>query len=1381
MTDVNNTSNIKVKIYSEIDGTDFDFSTDTQGSTSVAGDKTITLTLKSLTYQKQIGSPSYARAEVYCNSSSGVTLKEIANFLKEKKVDLTHAGTDKPIASNFFIFGAMPSVDANGMMTIALDIYSLDKLLDTVKYSRSYTARKLRAEILPDAISRCKYNGLAVPCAELTDEKLTFLSYGSDNNEFPQPYVVQYNETPYAMLSRTANRCGEFFFFEGGVLHMGLSSNLTPVKNDTNDTKDTKLIVKNDEKGLRFLSVSYQDTVGSVFGSNQNFFVDNYQAKLGNDNGEALEYLKIQYSNVSAAMQWLLAKMNSTYSNYTEFSNDIDPFCQNADYYACYHRAKSAHSAYLHYAAEIQRLDSKMQSYQYKDGKFSDARLEQEFVPYMEDAIKSKDGDLQAALADQNKNDYYHKKQGLDVLAQKAKKAKEEWLKAKEEQSDDEDAKADAYRDAQAAYLNEKDKYKPSIEELIDEERKKISKLRTELDELRQDLAAWKDKQVTEDTKKKLLEKYRDAISDRLQKQYDALNAKKTEMQNAQSEQLKEPDVYTKYKDKSSPWDRFKEWAEVVKAEATDYKDRLDDIWKNTLKEGKELFPVSVKDCVKKLKDCVSAIKTDINDTNKIATVLTDVADKNQALKYCDDIIKYCEAYGKANGSSVDTSMGNLGVYDFEYGNDEFLQKAKKDAACSYNDFYFTGLTRNQTTSSYAGAGILGVAARFLTDRKTKIQFLAEEAVKQIVINATVGTNYEVFKSDFNKSFIGAYQINGSTNDKFKSSDGNEMSLFTNYDHKTTKSDIGVDAAKELFSGMFYKSVYALQRSIDQQRILIKVDCSANKKEPQLGTLIEYADLEYIVTGVCGSIMTDEVESGGVPRLEQVVEAVPRAKGNLFLPTMCDLEHLRKSEPQMAVVTNDNDPSFEGRVRVRFHWQAGDSEPSPWIRVGTPYATKGGGMLFIPHVGDHVMLDFEHGNVERPFVVNSLYSEGNGVTPPTTIASAPRRQTISSANGHSITFTDLNNATFLTEAFSSFPLMTKLGVTGDASKLGTDTQIAGGVEISDSFGFYKIACSADRRNITVESPFGDVNISAFTGISIKAPNGDVKIEAKNIELNAGNEIRITSGTYLKDEMDNNSTWDNIGIMFGNELLDQTLGTIDFSLIRHLLERFIRPISASLQIKSYRFILLDSGKDDFCSQGIIDTNSNTKKVKAYKGWKDSHPDESGYSTSAAADSIADTFGNIFRSIMPEKNLWKVQSQKSAIIVAGDMYSTTSNKSKITDFTPNGKRADASKADAGITDNSTEKTNNADKNKPEKPKKRLTGLERSELYKNKNSRGKDKILIMKEGDDNEDDISYLGSKLNNKSEGENDSSNNIMIEDDKISDNINLNIVMDENKK
>ena len=88
------------------------------------------------------------------------------------------------------------------------------------------------------------------------------------------------------------------------------------------------------------------------------------------------------------------------------------------------------------------------------------------------------------------------------------------------------------------------------------------------------------------------------------------------------------------------------------------------------------------------------------------------------------------------------------------------------------------------------------------------------------------------------------------------------------------------------------------------------------------------------------------------------------------------------AETQMATVLSNADPQGKGRVRVRMNWQT-DGMQTGWVRVMTP---DGGsskdvksnrGFVFIPEVGDQVLLGFRHGDPARPYVMGSLF---NGVT-----------------------------------------------------------------------------------------------------------------------------------------------------------------------------------------------------------------------------------------------------------------------------------------------------------------------------------------------------------------------------------------------------------------
>lgn len=94
-------------------------------------------------------------------------------------------------------------------------------------------------------------------------------------------------------------------------------------------------------------------------------------------------------------------------------------------------------------------------------------------------------------------------------------------------------------------------------------------------------------------------------------------------------------------------------------------------------------------------------------------------------------------------------------------------------------------------------------------------------------------------------------------------------------------------------------------------------------------------------------------------------------------------KHLVKG-PQTAVVVG---PSGEevysdkyGRVKVQFHWDREGKKnegSSCWIRVSHPWASSGYGALFLPRMGDEVIVDFLEGDPDRPIITGRVYNANN--------------------------------------------------------------------------------------------------------------------------------------------------------------------------------------------------------------------------------------------------------------------------------------------------------------------------------------------------------------------------------------------------------------------
>ena len=441
-----------------------------------------------------------------------------------------------------------------------------------------------------------------------------------------------------------------------------------------------------------------------------------------------------------------------------------------------------------------------------------------------------------------------------------------------------------------------------------------------------------------------------------------------------------------------------------------------------------------------------------------------------------------------------------------------------------------------------------------------------------------------------------------------------------------TKGDVYQFVEGDAFGNDFYAEILKNEKLAEQKKLIVT---SSTYKHHKLGDTVKVDGTPYVVYQVRGGakIMDGIIESKDIKRYKEEFEMVlipyisteteGSTGGTTSSPYPIPLPRKNTIKPstQRATVSANNDPMRLGRVRVLFDWQdSNDSEnASPWINIASPMASKDSGFMFLPAAGDAVMVDFVDGNVENPYVVGAFYQENRLPSYHAATQNGPLVKSITSANGHHLTFTDLPGSKFGANLlpfsyFAKFGFLDSLSTTGDDNKLG------GGFELADYYGFYSITGSTHERKVSIKSPFGDVSIDAFQGITISAPSGNIKIEGKNVDIIARNNLSITSGTnianprfyshsaadYNEDDKDDPSNSDNVADFFLlKHLLQPVVGAglkmaFDLSLYRTWFESIFRPIGGTMLIKSHRFMRLEAGKGQTAinsSKGSLKTDSN----------------------------------------------------------------------------------------------------------------------------------------------------------------------------------------------
>ena len=140
----------------------------------------------------------------------------------------------------------------------------------------------------------------------------------------------------------------------------------------------------------------------------------------------------------------------------------------------------------------------------------------------------------------------------------------------------------------------------------------------------------------------------------------------------------------------------------------------------------------------------------------------------------------------------------------------------------------------------------------------------------------------------------------------------------------------------------------------------------------RVGQLTRESLGDFIITEIVHEVGEGSYYRNRFKAIPSTVEALPSPR--VPMPV---------AETQMATVTSNADPKGNGRVQVRMNWQQGDMHTG-WVRVMTPDAGKSGdvssnrGFVFIPEVGDQVLLGFRHGDPGRPYVMGSLFNGSTG-------------------------------------------------------------------------------------------------------------------------------------------------------------------------------------------------------------------------------------------------------------------------------------------------------------------------------------------------------------------------------------------------------------------
>ena len=261
----------------------------------------------------------------------------------------------------------------------------------------------------------------------------------------------------------------------------------------------------------------------------------------------------------------------------------------------------------------------------------------------------------------------------------------------------------------------------------------------------------------------------------------------------------------------------------------------------------------------------------------------------------------------------------------------------------------------------------------------------------------------------------------------------------------------------------------------------------------RVGNLSEESLGNFIIIEITHEVSQGSYYKNRFKAIPATIKALPSPKVRMPL-----------AETQMATVLSNADPQGKGRVRVRMNWQT-DGMQTGWVRVMTPDGGSSSdvksnrGFVFIPEVGDQVLLGFRHGDPARPYVMGSLF---NGTTGGGGLE-GNHMKSLTTRSGHTIKLNDS---------------LSSLGI--------TIKDIKGNSIHIDSVGD-DIIINA-KRNITINAGetftvnCKNANILAEESINMNAEQDITSVSGESTSIQAGESLtEIAADSYVLSANDAN--------------------------------------------------------------------------------------------------------------------------------------------------------------------------------------------------------------------------------------------------------------------
>ncbi|MDD6332251.1 MAG: phage baseplate assembly protein V [Clostridium sp.] len=209
----------------------------------------------------------------------------------------------------------------------------------------------------------------------------------------------------------------------------------------------------------------------------------------------------------------------------------------------------------------------------------------------------------------------------------------------------------------------------------------------------------------------------------------------------------------------------------------------------------------------------------------------------------------------------------------------------------------------------------------------------------------------------------------------------------------------------------------------------------------------------------------------------------------------------------LGVVTDNYDPAMKGRVCVTVPVRDENANNLKWARVAMPSSGKEWGHYFLPEIGDQVLLVFEQGNIEKPYVIGCIPKEADKFFR-STVKQNNELKRIVTKHGSTLEFEDAPQGDGEQDRIALYTPDNQHKIVMDNGK----KQIL----ISDEKGENRIELKTEAGEMQIRAASKlKVQVGDKVSIVMNGENGGVTIECNKLKVKAQDAIDMNSNAKGK--------------------------------------------------------------------------------------------------------------------------------------------------------------------------------------------------------------------------------------------------------------------------